>query len=242
VTFLFAELYWDAPNSRLFSVSVEGSVLATLSAVDLIELAGQNTAVKKTVFPIVSDGTLNINFFTIVDNAKVSGILVEGPILSSTAAPTTSTTPPTIVPTQAPGLAGDFNIALELAGDVSVDEALFTQAMYRWQSVIREDLVDKSGTGLDISGFFPGCTVPSSIDDVYMCAEYQEWDGRGGTLAVAGPLYTRPTSEGGLPYVGGIIVDSADVGRLRGRNDLYSIIIHEMGHVSEHVIEKKALL
>ena len=168
----------------------------------------------------------------ITDSPSISPapvVTTDAPTETSTKAPTSK---PSGSPTKGSSPESNFNIAIELVGDAVTDATIFTEAVDRWGSVITGDLVDKSGTGLDISAYFPDCTVPSSIDDVYICAKYQSWDGRGGTLAVAAPLIMRALGEGGLPYVGGIIVDAADVDRLRTRGDLYPVIVHEMGHVS----------
>lgn len=71
----FAEIYWNAVNSRLFNVSIEGQ--QKLSNYDIFAKAGaKNKAVIESIDVTVTDGTLNINFTTVKDNAKVSAIEV----------------------------------------------------------------------------------------------------------------------------------------------------------------------
>lgn len=74
VTLKLAEIYWSANNQRVFSVSAEGA--PALEHVDIHALAGGFTAIDLT-FPVtVTDGTLNLNFVTEVDNAMISGFVI----------------------------------------------------------------------------------------------------------------------------------------------------------------------
>ena len=71
----FAELYWNAANARVFSVTGEGQSL--LSNYDVYaDAGGQNTAVIKNFKVNVSDGILNLNFAASKDQAKVDFIQV----------------------------------------------------------------------------------------------------------------------------------------------------------------------
>uniref|UniRef100_UPI001411A621 Calx-beta domain-containing protein n=1 Tax=Pseudanabaena sp. UWO311 TaxID=2487337 RepID=UPI001411A621 len=65
----------NSPNSRVFNVTGEGQALLTSYDIWTDALA-QNTAVIKTFNVDVADGFLNLNFTTIVDNAKVDFIQV----------------------------------------------------------------------------------------------------------------------------------------------------------------------
>ena len=86
----FAEIYWcvgtnPCPNNgsgpgkgaRVFNVNVEGSPV--LSNYDITAKVGKLKAVVEQVQTTVTDGTLNINFTTIADNAKISAIEVIAP-------------------------------------------------------------------------------------------------------------------------------------------------------------------
>ncbi|MEO6932912.1 MAG: malectin domain-containing carbohydrate-binding protein, partial [Chitinophagaceae bacterium] len=73
----FAEVFFNAPNLRVFDVSMEGK--RVLDDYDIWKKAGLNTATTETVPIIVTDGTLNINFSALdadggINNPKVSAI------------------------------------------------------------------------------------------------------------------------------------------------------------------------
>jgi hypothetical protein len=71
-----AEIYWNAANSRIFSVTGEGQSL--LSNYDLwTDAGGKNKAVVKTFNINVTDGILNLNFAASKDQAKVDFIQVN---------------------------------------------------------------------------------------------------------------------------------------------------------------------
>ena len=74
VTFRFAEVYHSAKGKRSFDTFIEGSEL--ISNFDIYAVSGKNIAydVVKTVQ--VTDGVLNINFKSEVDNAKLSAFHV----------------------------------------------------------------------------------------------------------------------------------------------------------------------
>jgi hypothetical protein len=74
VTLLFAEIYWTGAGKRVFDVKVEGQL--AIHALDIFAVVGANTALVRNVSTTVTDGVLNINFITTVDNAKVSAIRV----------------------------------------------------------------------------------------------------------------------------------------------------------------------
>jgi hypothetical protein len=74
ITLRFAEIYWTSAGKRVFNVTVEGQTV--ISNLDIYAAAGANTALDRVVQATVTDGTLNIGFVTVVDNAKVSAIQV----------------------------------------------------------------------------------------------------------------------------------------------------------------------
>jgi len=73
--FRFAEIYLSSPGQRLFDVYVEGTKV--ISSLDIYARVGKNTAHTVSVPTTVNDGRLYIRFHTIVDNAKVSAIMVQ---------------------------------------------------------------------------------------------------------------------------------------------------------------------
>ena len=68
----FAEIYWSDPGRRLFDVRTEGSL--AIDNLDLASVAGKNVAYTQATTVAVSDGALDIDFLTEVDNAKISAI------------------------------------------------------------------------------------------------------------------------------------------------------------------------
>src|SRR5208283_4764580 len=92
VTLKFAEIYWNATGQRIFNVSMQGTPV--ISNLDIYAKVGKNAAYDVTKPVSVTNGTLNINFTTVVDNAKVSAIEITGGAPNCTAsAPTVSITP-----------------------------------------------------------------------------------------------------------------------------------------------------
>jgi glucosylceramidase len=73
----FAEIYWTSSSQRLFNVAINGSQV--LTNFDIFAAAGgENIALVKSFTATAdSNGTLTIQFTTVKDNAKVSGIEVN---------------------------------------------------------------------------------------------------------------------------------------------------------------------
>lgn len=72
----FAEIYWNRGNRRVFDVWIEGTKV--LDHYDIFAEVGALTAEVKTFNQVeVNDGSLNIVFSSIIDNAKVSGIAIQ---------------------------------------------------------------------------------------------------------------------------------------------------------------------
>jgi hypothetical protein len=100
VTLYFMEPFFGAPGeaagtigARIFNVSLEGQLL--LSNFDIYAQNGAGKAVVKTFNAVsVADGTLNILFTSVVNNAIVSAIEINP---SSDNTPPTDVTPPNVV-------------------------------------------------------------------------------------------------------------------------------------------------
>lgn len=74
VTLCFAETYHDAAGLRSFDVVMEGS--KHISGLDIHAEVGANAAYTTETNVNVSDGELNIDFVTVVENAKINAIKV----------------------------------------------------------------------------------------------------------------------------------------------------------------------
>ena len=72
----FAEIYWNAPNQRLFNVLIDGNPV--LTSFDVFAQAGDKDKAIDRQFECLStsSGQIVIQFTSLVDNAKVSGIQV----------------------------------------------------------------------------------------------------------------------------------------------------------------------
>ena len=88
------------------------------------------------------------------------------------------------------------------------DEMIFKSVAARWQQVIVGDLQNVT---LDLDTLVPSMCgpLPSTIDDLSICAAYASLegengtpDGSGGVLGYAQPLLRR-TSDNALPAAGG---------------------------------------
>ncbi len=122
---------------------------------------------------------------------------------------TTVTTPPNT---------SGFTITLNMTGLTATQQAIFQQAAARWSQAIIGDLPNVTYNG-------------AVIDDVLINASAVAIDGAGGVLGQAGPDRVRSSSQGGLPYLGTMQFDSADMASMQANGSLYGVILHEMGHV-----------
>ncbi|UDY35882.1 leishmanolysin-related zinc metalloendopeptidase [Dermatobacter hominis] len=123
-----------------------------------------------------------------------------------------------------------FGITLRFDPSVSAPQrAVFEQAATRWSQIIRTGLADvpvnavanECGTGAPA---FNG-----TVDDVLIDASIIPIDGVSGVLGQAGPCLVR--TAGGLPALGAMQFDSADVANLVANGRFADVVLHEMGHV-----------
>jgi hypothetical protein len=109
-----------------------------------------------------------------------------------------------------------YQITLNFTGGLTASQqAIFTAAAARWESVITGELPDVNSGGL--------------IDDVRINASGTAIDGAGGILGSAGPSGFRSGTS--LPYAGSMNFDTADLASLEAAGRLNDVITHEMGHV-----------
>ncbi|HEU4560603.1 MAG TPA: leishmanolysin-related zinc metalloendopeptidase [Longimicrobium sp.] len=111
----------------------------------------------------------------------------------------------------------------------SAQRVAFDSAAAKWGRVITGDLADISAS---IAGGTCGANSPSfnlTIDDLLIFATVEPIDGPGAFLGFANWCYYRTT--GGLPLVGTMRFDSADMPSMESGGLLPGVIQHEMGHV-----------
>lgn len=107
---------------------------------------------------------------------------------------------------------------------------VFSASAARWASIIRGDIADVS---LAIAENACGAGTPSAsmrYDDLMIFAAVSDIDGPGAVLGQAGPCFLRSTTRG-LPVIGVMEFDAADMASLEAEGQLGSVILHEMGHV-----------
>ncbi len=90
VTLKMAENYWTAAGQRIFNINVNGASAA--ANLDIFAKVGANTAYDLIVPVTVTNGTIEIDFISLVDNAKVSAIRID-PATSPGPTPTPTSTP-----------------------------------------------------------------------------------------------------------------------------------------------------
>jgi hypothetical protein len=122
--------------------------------------------------------------------------------------PATTTTPPTSV--------GGFQITLQMSGLTASEQAIFQQAASRWSQVITGDLPNATYRG-------------QTVDDLLISASAPRIDGVGGILGQSGPDAFRSGSL--LPIHGVMEFDAADMASMESTGLLYSVVLHEMGHI-----------
>lgn len=75
VVLRLAEVFWQENGRRVFDVRIEGQ--RAIEALDLHAEAGHDAAYDVAWTAFVTDGTLDLDFITVADNAKVGAVLVR---------------------------------------------------------------------------------------------------------------------------------------------------------------------
>ncbi|MDH3457892.1 MAG: hypothetical protein OER90_13720, partial [Gemmatimonadota bacterium] len=124
-----------------------------------------------------------------------------------------------------------FDIDVHFLTPVTVSqEAAFTAAAAKWESVITGDLPTEL---VSLPLIFCGGVLDEYVDDVAINALIGPIDGVGGTLGFASFCWPRNLGGGvwGLPAYGIMVFDSDDVVDLETNGQLNDVVLHEMGHV-----------
>lgn len=122
----------------------------------------------------------------------------------------------------------DIVIRFNAGNPTTAQRRAFRVAEARWQAAISGDVPDIAITE---SVGFCGSTQPldETVDDLLILADVVDIDGTGGVLGSAGPCLIRSAS--GLPLIGRMRFDAADLLNLETAGRLDEVIVHEMGHV-----------
>jgi hypothetical protein len=109
-----------------------------------------------------------------------------------------------------------FQIVLSMSGLTTSQQTIFQQAADRWEEVIIGDLPDVTYRG-------------QTVDDLLISTSAIAIDGVDGVLGQAGADAFRSGSY--LPYHGIMQFDTADLSSMEQSGLLFSVVVHEMGHV-----------
>lgn len=107
---------------------------------------------------------------------------------------------------------------------------VFKASSTRWSTIIKGDLPSVTGSLAANACGLPHPSVNMTYDDLLIFAAVTAIDGPGAVLGRAGPCALR-TGTGGLPLIGVMEFDVADLANLESGGQLGSVILHEMGHV-----------
>lgn len=216
--------------------AMAGSAVPTPPSVLVRDLAGNPLAGVPVTFT-VTDGGGYVTGAAATTNA--SGVATAGSwVLGSPAAvnglSATAAGAATPAAFRASGCAGGggtgYQLTLCYMTALTPSQRLaFEAASARWQRVVAGDLED-----LPFSMAAGGCSAGSpslnlGVDDLIILVGIEPIDGPGGVLGSAGPCYLRELD--GLPLLGVMRFDAADMASLESYRLLSGVILHEMGHV-----------
>lgn len=131
-----------------------------------------------------------------------------------------------------------FNIELVGCGTTSAMDDVFVRAAQTWMNIISGDVTAfEAGKGGPQACLTDSQEKPvlscGYIDDIIVGYSVEPEDGNAKAVAWGTPLDMRSASSKhrNLPYSGWMQIDSADYDQLVADGLLYSVILHEMGHV-----------
>lgn len=126
---------------------------------------------------------------------------------------------------------GEYNLEVRYLGEDpgEVVRAAVDSAARFWQAAIIGNL-----PAVTIENYNPSANsvcgpVNETVDDMIAFVRVQNIDGPGGVLGSAGACLFRQTS--GIPVVGGMRLDAADLAVLAQQGNLVAVIKHEMAHL-----------
>jgi hypothetical protein len=124
---------------------------------------------------------------------------------------------------------GGYGIEVRFTGSMpGSQQAIFDAAAGWWTRAISGDL-----PSVPMSVPAGACGVPHAainevVDDLIIFVAVSPIDGPGKILGSAGPCFIR---SGGLPVLGVMYLDAADVDQMQINGTLEAVVAHEMGHI-----------
>lgn len=127
----------------------------------------------------------------------------------------------------------DFDIGLGFGPDVTASQQrVLRNAASYWMSALRFTEFEDIEVNDRLTCRSPVVTAEvtvGTIDDVGIVFTVADIDGDLGTLALAGPCFVR--TRGGMPLLGIVVFDRADIDLLAGRGSMTEVAVHEIAHV-----------
>ena len=201
-----------------------GTPLANV-AVDFATVTGVGSVTGASVVTNIN-GVATVGSWTLAAGANVLSATVTGAGITGN---------PLILSASGSASTAGFNVSLRFATMPTATQlAAFSTAALRWEAIIASDL-----TNIPLNAPAGSCStgpaINETIDDLIIFVLLGPIDGVGSVLGSAGPCFVRntPPAPGllGLPVVGVMRFDTADLPSLEADGKLGAVILHEMGHV-----------
>lgn len=203
-------------------------------AIKVSDAFGNGVSGVSVAVSVSSGGTVsNPNPVTDATGVASAGIWTLGAALGAQTVTMTATGFAPIIFTVT--VTAGFNIDVRFVGPTppAGAQSAFLTAANRIQQAITGDIPNVNLTNFSASTFCGDATLPNMtevVDDLVIFAEVVPIDGVGKILGQAGPCAVRP-GAGGLPYVGIMQFDLADVNSMLASGAFSAVVLHEMHHV-----------
>lgn len=123
-----------------------------------------------------------------------------------------------------------YEVTLRYLGAPSARQKVAVErAVQQWQRVITGDLASIPMKVEAGACFKNQPAINETVDDVLIYVDFTYVDGAGGILGEAGPCFVR--SDNGLPIVGVLRLDNADLRQMEAIGTIDDVVLHEIGHV-----------
>jgi hypothetical protein len=126
--------------------------------------------------------------------------------------------------------ASAYDIEIRYVGTpTAAQQVAVSVAVARWESIIVGDVANQR-VRIEPGACFSGnADLNEVVDDLVLYIDFGSIDGIGNALGKAGPCFVRAGS--GLPVVGYLQLDAADVAQMERNGTFSSVLLHEIGHV-----------
>jgi hypothetical protein len=217
------------------SVALAGNFVSSGFQVRVVDAGGQPVPIEPVVWSV---GSGNGQIFGPSGNTGLDGIarltgwrLGPGAGVQTIQAQVSGLPPAVISVTAVDPPASEYHVVVRYLGEDpgEVVKAAVDSASRFWQTAIIGNLL-----AVNIENYSPPANsvcgpVNELVDDMIVFVRVQTIDGPGGVLGSAGPCLIRQAS--GIPVVGGMRLDAADLAVLAQNNNLVAVITHEMAHL-----------